>query len=147
MDSIFTEKAHQDLLKRLNTIDENKTANWGKMNVSQMLHHCQHPINIILQKKDYDLKPNWIARLLFKKAMYSDKLWRKNLPTVPSFKTKDDRDFTSEKLKLKSLIEELHTHKDKNDWQAHPVFGTFTKEQWGKMQYKHLDHHFRQFGV
>ena len=32
-------------------------------------------------------------------------------------------------------------------WNPHPMFGKFTMEQWGKMEYKHLDHHLRQFGV
>jgi hypothetical protein len=29
----------------------------------------------------------------------------------------------------------------------HPFFGIFTKEQWGKAMYKHLDHHLHQFAV
>ena len=37
--------------------------------------------------------------------------------------------------------------KDKKEWDPHPVFGSFTPEQWGQMQYKHLDHHLRQFNV
>ncbi|MCF6222561.1 MAG: hypothetical protein L3J34_02410 [Flavobacteriaceae bacterium] len=27
------------------------------------------------------------------------------------------------------------------------MFGEFTAKQWGKMQYKHLDHHLKQFGL
>ena len=32
-------------------------------------------------------------------------------------------------------------------WNPHPIFGAFTHQQWGQLQYKHLDHHLRQFGV
>ena len=55
--------------------------------------------------------------------------------------------FNSEKVKLLNLINELHEQKDKEQWKAHPIFGHFTKAQWGQMQYKHLDHHLNQFGV
>ncbi|NND11366.1 MAG: DUF1569 domain-containing protein, partial [Flavobacteriaceae bacterium] len=37
--------------------------------------------------------------------------------------------------------------RDKAEWEPHPSFGYYTKDQWGKTQYKHLDHHLRQFGV
>ena len=29
----------------------------------------------------------------------------------------------------------------------HPFFGKLTSEEWGIGMYKHLDHHFRQFGA
>ena len=30
---------------------------------------------------------------------------------------------------------------------THPFFGTMTDDEWGKLHYVHLDHHFAQFGV
>ena len=79
--------------------------------------------------------------------MYSDKLWKKNLPTLKAFRETESYDFEEEKGKLLDLINELGTHRDKSEWQEHPTFGYFTPEQWGKMHYKHLDHHLRQFGA
>lgn len=78
--------------------------------------------------------------------MYNDKPWRKNMPTPKRFQVTEQKDFNTEKQELINLIKELHTHKDKANWQAHPVFGDFTKDQWGKLQYKHLNHHLSQFG-
>ncbi|GEQ85612.1 hypothetical protein ULMS_11200 [Patiriisocius marinistellae] len=147
MKSIFTEEAFSEIKTRLNNLNEDAPRQWGKMTSGQMVHHCQLPLNVILEKEKFDMKPNWIVNLLFKKSMYSDKPWRKNMPTAPGFKETEPRDFTSEKAKLDELIEELGTQREKENWKPHPAFGKFTKEQWGKMQYKHLDHHFRQFGV
>lgn len=147
MKSIFSTDAHNEILNRIEQLDANTKPQWGKMSVGQMAHHCQFPLHIILEKKDYNLKPNWLVNLLFKKSMYSDKPWRKNMPTVPRFKAREDKDFSEEKPKLINLLEELHAQKDRVDWQPHPAFGKLTKDQWGKMQYKHLDHHLQQFGV
>ena len=84
---------------------------------------------------------------LFKKSMYSDKSWRKNLPTPKRFKVLEEKDFVAEKQTLNELIDAFHNRKQQQEWNPHPMFGHFTPEQWGKMQYKHLDHHLKSFGV
>ena len=147
MKSFFQVGVYDELTNRINNLDKTSLQKWGKMNVGQMVWHCQGPLNIILGHNQYGMKPNWLMKTLFKKTMYSDKLWRKNLPTVPVFKAQNNPDFDTEKAKLIALIDELNSLKNKEQWDAHPVFGALTKEQWGKMQYKHLDHHLRQFGV
>lgn len=147
MQSIFEDEAYTEIKSRINKLNENSKANWGKMNVSQMAWHCQGPLNILLQKEDYGMKPSWLAKLFFKKSLYNDKPWRKGLPTAKFLKTRDQKDFNSEKAKLEALIDEVYAQRDKSDWEPHPAFGYFTAQQWGQMQYKHLDHHFKQFGV
>lgn len=147
MTSIFEDKAHKDIVSRIHSLEENSQPLWGKMNVSQMLHHCQAPLNIMLQKKDYGLKPFWLITLFFKKSLYNDKPWRKNLPTAKQLKVNSSKDFSSEKKQLLSLVEEVMLHKDKTSWEPHPSFGRFTPQQWGQLQFKHLDHHLTQFGV
>ncbi|MBV7270308.1 DUF1569 domain-containing protein [Winogradskyella luteola] len=147
MKSIFEEDTYKTIKSRFNNLNENSTAEWGKMTVGQMVWHCQGPFNILLEKNDYGMKPNWLAKLFFKKSLYNDKPWRKGLPTAKFLKPKEDKDFNAEKIKLETLIDEAYSNKDKAEWQPHPAFGYFTAQQWGQMQYKHLDHHFRQFGV
>jgi hypothetical protein len=147
MKSIFEDGAYDEIRDRIHQISEDSDAKWGKMNAAQMMHHCQMPLNIILEYKDYNLKPNWLVNLLFKKSMYSDTPWKKNLPTAPSFKVKEQRDFEMEKQKLLELLATLNEQRHQVNWPLHPSFGKLTKEQWGKMQYKHLDHHLRQFGL
>ena len=147
MKSLFSQKAYEEIMGRLNNLEESSSPLWGKMNASQMLYHCQLPLNVILEKEDYNLKPNFLIKLFFKKSMYNDKLWRKNMPTMPLFRITDLKDFSVEKKALAELISELYEQRGRDHWQPHPSFGKLTKEQWGKMQYKHLDHHFRQFGI
>ena len=147
MKSFFEDGVYDEILSRLNKLNKDTSATWGKMNVGQMLNHYQMPLNIILEKENYGVKPNWLINLLFKKSMYSDKLWKKNSPTAKGFVIKDEKDFDTQKEVITNLIDELNTQRERNDWRPHPAFGKLTKDQWGKMQYKHLDHHFRQFGV
>lgn len=147
MKSIFEEDAYKEIKTRISNLNSQSEANWGKMNVAQMTWHCQGPFNIMLQKENYGMKPNWLAKVFFKKSLYNDKKWSKGLPTAKFLKPNEQKNFDSEIEKLNTLIDEAHAQKDKTEWDAHPAFGYFTAQQWGQMQYKHLDHHFRQFGV
>jgi hypothetical protein len=147
MKSIFNDDSYNELLNRIERLNKDTTPEWGKMSVGQMVWHCQGPLNIILEKNDYGMKPSLLAKLFFKKSLYNDKAWRKGLPTAKFLKTKESKEFDKEKDVLVSLMNELFTQRNKEEWKAHPAFGYFTKDQWGQMQYKHLDHHLRQFGV
>ena len=147
MKSLFENDTLKEIRTRLDTLSETSEKQWGKMTAGQMAHHCQLPLNVMLEKENYNLKPNWFVKVFFKKAMYSDKLWKKNLPTMKQFKETTERDLTTEKQKLQQLLDEFETQRERTDWKAHPSFGELTKVQWGKMQYKHLDHHLRQFNV
>ena len=148
MNSLFDSNAFAEIERRIENLRTDTPSQWGKMNPAQMTAHCQKPLEMLLGKDTFGLKPNFLIKLLFKKMMYNDKLWKKNVPTMKFFKVVDDRNFNTEVTKLKSLLQEVDNH-HKNDgtWSAHPVFGEMTNEQWGKMQYKHLDHHLRQFGL
>jgi hypothetical protein len=50
--------------------------------------------------------------------------------------------------KVKTLVGELHGMGEKGcDGNVHRFFGRLTGAEWGVTQYKHLDHHLRQFGA
>lgn len=147
MKSLFDSDAYQEVIDRIEKLDEQATAKWGEMNVGQMFWHCQGPFNIMLKKNDYGMKPNWLAKVFFKKSLYNDKPWRKSLPTARFLKARESKDFNMEKSKLVELVNEAYSHREYKEWNPHPGFGHFTHNQWGQMQYKHLDHHLKQFGV
>ncbi len=147
MKSIFDEKTYQEVLQRLEKLSPKTQNKWGKMTVGQMVWHCQIPVKVAIKNKETKVGGNPLVRWFFKKSLYNDKPWRKNLPTIPIAKAKEEKDFESEYKTLVKLLQELYKVKDRKDWNPHPLFGYFTPEQWGQMEYKHLDHHLRQFGV
>ncbi|MDY8134445.1 DUF1569 domain-containing protein [Aquimarina sp. 2201CG5-10] len=145
MKSLFDEATKNEIENRIGKLSNTSTPSWGKMNISQMIHHCQFPLKIALQKKHPELKPNLLAKLFFKKSMYNDKPWRKNLPTHSKLKVVEQKDFEQEKQELLTLVSEFSSKRNISEWAPHPMFGKFTPQQWGQMQYKHLDHHLNQF--
>ena len=83
MESLFKQTILEQTQQRIQSLSPNSTPQWGKMDVSQMLNHCQFPFKIALQKEHPKLKPNFFAKILFKKALYNDMPWKKKL-TYPS---------------------------------------------------------------
>jgi hypothetical protein len=149
MKSLFDQSSYDEIFTRINNLSASSQRQWGKMDVSQMLAHLKEGFRVPLGE---DQQPRmFMGRLLswmVKPKMYNDAPWKKNLPTAPNFLIKDERDFDEEKSNLAELIYEFN----KRGWghvgkYPHPFFGAFTQDQWGKMMYKHLDHHFTQFGV
>jgi hypothetical protein len=147
MKSLLTNEGHVEIKNRLGQLSENSQRKWGKMTVGQMAWHCQYPLKLAIRNTENTSKGNWFIKTFFKKSLYNDKPWRKNLPTAPQLKAKKPKDFAGEITILKDLVDEFNMLDSRDMWHPHPVFGTFTKEQWGQLQYKHLDHHLKQFGV
>ncbi len=150
MKSLFETETLSEITNRIGNLNENTTPGWGKMNVGQMVTHCQVPFNIIEGTVEMKTKVGFLKKLVFsmmKPLMYNDKPWKKNIPTGKEFIIRDDVDFFKEKEKLLQIVSNFYQKKNQSDWPIHPVFGKFTKEQYGKMNYKHLDHHLTQFGV
>jgi len=149
MKSLFDKEAYQEVQNRLEKINPKTQPDWGKMNAGQMMRHCQMPLELALGKTKLP-KPNFFMKLLmqsFKKSMYDDKLWKKNMPTTKQFRVEDERNFDHEKSTLTALIKDFYATREQKEREPHPGFGHLTYDQWGQMQYKHLDHHLRQFGV
>jgi hypothetical protein len=144
MKSIFDKSTRDEIIMRINSLNENSKGQWGKMNVSQMLRHCTLWDEMALGKRKY--KQSFIGKLFGKMAlkdMLKDKPVKKNLSTVPSFKIKENCDVEEEKKKWITLIDE-YTYFS-NDGFIHPFFGPMTKENTGYLVYKHIDHHLTQF--
>ncbi|EAR17183.1 MULTISPECIES: DUF1569 domain-containing protein [Robiginitalea] len=146
MKSLFDPEAHREIKSRLKQLRADDKPAWGRMSAGQMVWHCQFPLKIAIKNKDVRMRTNPLLLWFFKKSLYNDRLWRKNLPTAPGAKATEPRDFDAEFPVLIDLVDACHALKDRKVWNPHPMFGELTPEQWGKMQYKHLDHHLRQFG-
>ncbi len=150
MKSLFETETYNEIINRINNLTETSEAQWGKMNVGQMLKHCQVPFNIANGTVKPEAKIGFMKKFVFslmKPMMYNDKPWKKNLPTGKEFVVNEKMDFETEKGKLLNLVSDFHKRKNQKEWEPHPIFGKFTAEQNGKMGYKHLDHHLTQFGA
>lgn len=149
MHSLFNRTDARNILARLDGITPESQRLWGKMTVSQMLAHCAEAMEIATGRKRHPrLFIGRILGALVKKSYLSEKPFSRNSPTDKHFIIKDEPDFATQKQRLHDLIcTFVDGGGEKCTPYPHSFFGKMAPEEWSIGMYKHLDHHFRQFGV
>lgn len=148
MKSLFDTTAATEITQRLEKLTPTTSAQWGKMNVGQMMTHCSIALELYFGQKT--IKRPLIALLLgpfAKRQMLSPKPWSKNLPTAKELIPTATADFEKEKKQLLYWVDRFVQEGPALPPVPHPFFGKMTTNDWGLHQYKHLNHHLTQFGV
>jgi Protein of unknown function (DUF1569) len=149
MKNIFNQLHVGEILNRIDQLSPNSKAQWGKMDIAQMLAHCSSFQDIAMGNAFPSR--GWLGVLIgkfVKPIFYNDKPLAQNMSTIPSIMIVDEKEFEAEKENLKQKIITFQKNgPHKCTTYPHPFFGKLTSEQWGKGIYKHLDHHLKQFGV
>jgi hypothetical protein len=150
MKSVFKLADSQELIARINKLNPETKQLWGKMNVAQMLAHCNVTYELVYEDKHP--KPNAVAKffikLFAKETVVGDKPYSKNGRTAPVFIITDERVFQAEKERLINHIKKTQEMGESFfDGKESHGFGVLTIKQWNNLFYKHLDHHLSQFGV
>ncbi|MBA3682699.1 MAG: DUF1569 domain-containing protein [Bacteroidetes bacterium] len=146
MKTVLDKTTREELINRINSLNENSKAQWGKMNIHQMLMHCTLWEEMAFGQRKY--KQVFIGKvfgkLALKKILKDDAPLTRSTPTTPDMIIKESNvDISKEKNKWITLIGNYE--KFSNPDFIHPFFGKMTEEQIGLLAYKHTDHHLRQF--
>ena len=149
MKNIFCTEDCSELTNRINQLTPDSKALWGKMNVAQMLAHCN--VAYEMAYENIHPKPNAFIRLILKllvKNSVVEKPYPKNSHTAPQFIIKDDRDFDIERYRLIVYLNKTHELGESNfEGKESLSFGKLSAVEWNNMFVKHLDHYLNQFGV
>lgn len=150
MKNVFNQNDTADFISRINKLTPTSKPSWGKMNVEQMLAHCNVTYEMVYD--DIHPKPNvfkkFFLKLLVKNIVISEKPYKKNSQTAAEFIIKDSKKFESEKKRLIDyIIKTQQLGKNHFEGKESHSFGVLTSIEWNNMFSKHLDHHLTQFGV
>ncbi|SIS89252.1 Protein of unknown function [Zobellia uliginosa] len=150
MKNIFDPTDVQELVSRIDNLNAQSQNEWGKMNVAQMMAHCNVAYDMTYTDKYPKPKgfKKFIIKLFAKNMVVGPKPYKRNLRTAAEFLIADERDFEAEKQKLIAHLEKTQqlgaTHFQNKESHA---FGPLTSQEWNTLFYKHLDHHLQQFNV
>ena len=149
MKNIFVAEVSKEVEERINKLTPQTQAQWGEMDVAQMLAHCCVTYEMIDEKhpKATGLKKILLS-LFVKPIVVSQKPYKKNSRTAPVFIIADEREFVKEKKRLVAYITETQKLGEAYfEGKESNSFGSLTAKEWNNSFYKHLDHHLTQFGV
>jgi len=146
--SLWEGDARRDLLDRLARLTADSRPQWGRMNAPQMLTHVNDQFRMALG----DL-PTVPARLPIRYPPLNHLVayvlpWPKSSPTAPELLARIDQStWPVEVATFATLLDRFATRPPDAAWPLHPAFGRLSGAGWGKLGYRHTDHHFRQFGA
>ena len=149
MQTIFDPSTRDDLLRRVDSIHAGSARQWGKMSPAQMLEHTARALEMATGRRPTNQAVlGKLIGWIFRKDFVGDKPFGRNGPTGPDFIVRDEPELEPAREKVKALIGELHTAGAKGcEGRVHAFFGPMAGAEWGVTQYKHVDHHLRQFGA
>jgi hypothetical protein len=148
--NIFTHIVADSMIDRIQKLSPTTQAKWGKMNVAQMLAHCN--VTYEMAFEDKHPKPSFLLRFILKTfvktGIINEVPYKHNSQTAPAFIIAGARDFEIEKERLIDYIyKSVALGESFFEGKESLSFGKLSSKDWSNMFYKHLDHHFRQFGV
>jgi hypothetical protein len=148
MKSLWDERARAGMLQRAERLTPQTPALWGRMTAAEMLAHVVQGMRLGLGEMQaqprrspfryWPLKHVFVYWIPFPKGAPAPR------EIVTRGKPQDwdaNRDALRESILRFAELDRLGT------WPIHPVFGPLSGSAWGALGWRHLDHHFRQFGV
>jgi Protein of unknown function (DUF1569) len=145
--NIFTNTDAQQILHRLSKLGENSIRQWGSLSPAEMCWHCRQQLEFLAKPTPPKVLNTMYRFQPMKWLIIFAIPWPREAPTAPSMDAKKSNpaveSLEAEKSKLIAALETvLKMEKVKA---THPLFGELGKHYWGRLIWKHLHHHLRQF--
>ena len=150
MKTLWDDEARKELKQRLGRLQYDSQARWGKMNAPRMVAHLCNSMKmasgeLAVKSKNLPIRFSPLKELIIYVLPFP-----KGAPTAPELmthETDDTGDWAEGLAELRRRIDEVAARDPKGKWPEHPAFGKLSHKTWGVLGYRHIDHHFKQFGV
>jgi len=147
--SLYDPMTHAEMTARIQRLQAAAARQWGKMDAAQMCAHCS--IALEMATGDQPSKQALIGKLLtpfFREAIAGPKPFSKNSPTGPALRVLEPRDFGAERARLQRALDRFVSGGPAlAERHEHGFLGRLPGDRWGRLMWKHLDHHLSQFSV
>ena len=133
------------LLKRLQRVRSDATPAWGSLTAPRMVCHIADQMRVALG--DVPARPihNFASRTLVKFLVIETgiKPPRGKIQTAPEMLMSQPTSWEADLAACVDLAERVARG---SATAVHPAFGPLSPREWGRLCWKHLDHHLVQFG-
>ncbi len=148
MKTIFESAVRKELIDRVSKLSVHSLRVFGNMRPEQGLHHINEAFRLYLGEVTSPYHGNALKSAIFKLITFSPiPIPREKGKTAPPLVSEGTYNIQTEKTRFAELLERVASKSKSAEWPIHPFFGKMTGDQYGKLGYKHTDHHLQQFGV
>lgn len=157
MHSLLRPDSRDALRRRLARLEPTTPARWGRFTAPRMLAHAIQSLRMMTGELAVPTEQvPWLVRHAPLRQLLIYVLpFPKGLPTSAALLTRPAAEpaslspaaWQAERQELGRVLDAIGARPPGTAWPAHPAFGPMSGRDWGALQYRHLDHHFRQFGL
>ncbi len=144
--TLLNDEDRSRLIQRLQRVRPDAKPAWGTLNAPRMLCHAADQMRVALG--DLPSKPvhTFASRTLVKFLVVNTGFQppRGKIQTAPEMLTSQPATWEADLAACVELAERVGSGSARA---VHPAFGPLSPEQWGRVCWKHLNHHLVQFGV
>jgi hypothetical protein len=136
----------QRVLARIDALTPTSERLWGTMTVEKMLCHCGDQLRLALGEVDIPRVASKLAFPPLRWMVINVMPWPKGkIKTAPALLATDSKALDQDRQDLRQLIERCAERDVDGQWGDHPLFGQLSGKQWGRLAWRHLNHHLTQF--
>jgi hypothetical protein len=138
----------QAILERLARLTPDNPRHWGVMEPATLLPHLASGLRMALGERTAPPDPGSRLRSPLRRylALYILPWPEGRIETPPGAFSTPSQGWERDRDLVFDLIERFATAKPEALGAEHPAFGRMSQRDWDALQYRHLDHHLRQFG-
>jgi hypothetical protein len=135
--------ARAEILDRLGRLTPAATPGWGRMDAVHMVAHLVDALRMGTGELPLPFKKSPLRLRPVKLLVIYALPFPRDVPTAPGLIARPPGDWQREVDEMRTRVQSFTANPDV----VHPIFGKLSLKDWGALAYKHVDHHFRQFGV
>ena len=120
---------------------------WGSLSVDQMLRHVNTSLQLALGELSAQPQGNLLTRSVVRWLVFYAPWPKGGTPTLQEMIIRERYDFSAEREHLLELMERVASKPLAEPWPEHAAFGPMSGWEWSRLQFRHIDHHLRQFGA
>jgi len=149
MKSLFDAPARAGMLERISRLTADARPRWGRLTGDRAVVHLADGLALAFGEAEAAYKPSVLSTPLGRWLVIDSPIpWPKGKiqATAEFFRTAPSGQFERDRTELSALVERFARGRDQR-WGRSPFLGDLSPEQWARLNWRHLDHHLRQFGV
>ena len=136
------------LVERLARLTAEAPARWGRFTAPRMLAHVNDALRMANGDLATSLKRTPLRFPVVKQIAVYVAPWPHGVPTVPELLVSGERaQWETERAAFPGLLEVFANRPRDAADPLHPAFWRLSRRAWGRQQWRHVDHHFRQFAA
>ena len=146
----FNESDAAGALRRLEQLALQDQPRWGTLSAAAVVCHLADPVRVALGEKAVPALRGPLGLPGLAHLVVWVLPWPKGAPAAPEFLPGTGMtppgDFERDKRTLVELLTRFSALPAGRPIPRNPAFGALNRRAWGRLMWRHVDHHLRQFG-